>query len=110
MYFTFTASGSRLKPERLNGTLSATPLLVSLKQGDNSFFIYSSPGLTPIIFLPWHNPSVGKPTAPLKQGRNQVAEKPEGLLSTINETLSEASPLVSLIQGDNSFYIFLPWP
>ena len=40
MYFTFTASGSRLKPERLNETLSATPLLVSLIQGDNNFFIF----------------------------------------------------------------------
>ncbi len=26
-----------------------------------------------------------------------------------NETLSEALPLVSLTQGDNIFYIFLPW-
>ena len=26
-----------------------------------------------------------------------------------NETLSEALPLVSLTQGDNSFYIFLPY-
>jgi hypothetical protein len=74
---------------RVNKTLSEALPLVSLTQGDNSFFIYSSPTITLIILLPWlnpynippwHNPSVGKPTAPLKQGRNQVAEKPEGLL------------------------------
>ncbi len=28
-------------------TLSATSLLVSLTQGNNSFFMYSSPGITP---------------------------------------------------------------
>ena len=30
-----------------NETLSATSLLVSLTQRDNSFFMYSSPGITP---------------------------------------------------------------
>ena len=50
-------AGSSPKGLTFNETLSATPLLVSLKQGDNSFD----------IFLSWHNPSVGKPTGLLRR-------------------------------------------